>query len=153
MKSFSSKGAAAWGFAHFAGALESCLVAHAPLLPQFYPKDAGQGPAGRETCLLPTLLHTEALSRLCFTRTWDPCSSVNFHQRVSAKSHRSVKEACLGGHGCLSTEGWLSSRPRGPASRLILPTPFIRLHCHLLVHPRGVRGLGHNRWLELMPEA
>lgn len=149
--SFWSKGAACSGFACFGGTLESVksLVIRASLLPQFYPKGAG----GDLPSAYAASIRRSPLKAL-LTRTWDPCSSVNFHQRVSAKSHKSVKEGLSrrAPSPCPQSVGSTTILECLLASPLVFPTPFIRLHYHLLMHLKGARGLGHNRWLELMPE-
>lgn len=97
-------------------------------------------------CLLSgLLLCTEDLLKLCW-----PGLEIQGHCQVTQVCQgrlpgRAPSPSPLGDSPTTSLQCWL-------AGSLLFPTPSFGLHHYLLMHLKRTRGLGHNRWLELMPE-
>lgn len=115
-----------------------CPVTRDSLLPSFTQRVLGK----------PRLrLCTEDLGKLC-SPGLEIQSLVNFHHRVTAKSHSSGQGGLPRRALCPCPLG--DSATSGPVS---LPSHSHHWrHRHLLMHLERARGLGCKRWWELMPE-
>lgn len=151
IRKFWSEGAICSGFPCLHGALRSWkgLLICASLLPKLHPKGTGEAfaftPGHFCTQKTSEIFAQQDLkfSLLSEFPSQSHCQVIQIHQ---GRLPRKPLSSCpLGDGPTTSLQFWL-------ARHLFFPTPSIRLHHHLLMHLKKVRGLGHNTWLELMPE-
>lgn len=148
---FWSEGAICSGFLYFCSALESvkkpCSLA--PPLPHLHPKGTEEASAFWLGCIC-TQKTSESFAhqdlKFSLLSEFPSQGRCQVTQICQGRLPRRAPSPCLlGDSSAARFQCW-------QARHLLFPTPSIRLQHHLLKHPKRVRGPGHNRWLELMPE-